>query len=118
MSDVVSSFSLTLLSPHHPALLTVFATSFHPLLAWLPWLHWDGCWVESHPMHTTARCPVDRLGDTVAVLQQKGFKQTRVSAAFLSASAPHSQSVQRSQRCCVVAPLCCAVLQNMLMAKF
>ena len=91
MCDDGSSFTLTLLSPHHPALLKLSSSSFAPLRQWLPWLEWDGHWQESYPMQTTARCPVNRLSDTIHVLQQHGFKQTRVSC-------PHSQHCARPVR--------------------
>ena len=87
-ADDAPSFSLTLLSPHHPALLKFSSTSFIPLRLWLPWLDWDGSWVESHPMQTTARCPVSKLSETIHLLQQKGFKQTRVSCR--TPLCPHS----------------------------
>ena len=75
--DYPASFSLSLHSPHHPALIKLTATSFLPLRAWLPWLEWDGSWVESHPMQTVARCPVGRVSETVRILHEKGVRQTR-----------------------------------------
>lgn len=74
--DYPASFSLSLHSPHHPALLKLTATSFLPLRHWLPWLEWDGSWVESHPMQTVARCPVGAVSETVRILQEKGLRQT------------------------------------------
>ena len=75
--DYPASFSLSLHSPHHPALVKLTATSFLPLRSWLPWLEWDGSWVESHPMQTVARCPIGMVSDTVRILHEKGLKQTR-----------------------------------------
>ena len=76
-ADHPASFSLSLHSPHHPALVKLTATSYLPLRAWLPWLEWDGSWVESHPMQTVARCPVGRVSETVQILQEKGVRRTR-----------------------------------------
>ena len=75
--DYPPSFSVSLNSPHHPAMLKLTATSYLPLRAWLPWLEWDGSWMESHPMQTVARCPIGMLSETVRILHEKGLKQTR-----------------------------------------
>jgi hypothetical protein len=118
--DHPPSFSLTLTSPSHPALIKLSSTSFAPLRSWLPWLDWDGSWLETHPMQTTARCPIDKLGQTISVLQQKGFKQTRVS--HQSVAHTHLPIVPTPSSLCadpVIPPCCCdCLLQNMLMARF
>ena len=71
-------FTITLLSPPHPAILKLSCFTFHPFHQWLPWCSWDQQWLETHPMQTTLRCPVNKIEETRYILTSKGFKQTRV----------------------------------------
>ena len=79
-------------------------------------------------MQTTARCPVDKLGQTIAVLQQKGFKQTRVNTAVHRIRSAAASSVIRTASpaalrsadppsLCIPSPVWLSA-QNMLLARF
>lgn len=68
----------------HPRIATVLVKSqnFDPLRIWMPWIEWDGCWLESFPLQTTFRVPAVLLEESVRALMTRGFyaQQSRLAA--------------------------------------
>jgi hypothetical protein len=75
------SFSV---SQSHPRVAHVLVKSqnFDPLRAWMPWIDWDGCWLESFPLQTIFRVSSARLEMAVQTLMARGFyaQQSRLAA--------------------------------------
>jgi hypothetical protein len=71
-------------SQSHPRWASVLVKSenFDPLRAWMPWIEWDGSWLESFPLQTTFRVTTNMLEQCVKVLMARGFtaQQSRLAA--------------------------------------
>jgi hypothetical protein len=75
-NDHPPTFTLTLISPTHPALLKLTSHSFDNLREWLPWIEWDGHWQETYPLNTLARIPLIYIQETITRLKMHGYIQT------------------------------------------
>ena len=68
----------------HPrfASIHVRCENYEPLRSWLPFIQWDGSFVESYPMQTEFRVPAQRVEECVGVLMRRGFApmQSRLAA--------------------------------------
>ena len=60
----------------------VKSENFDPLRDWMPWIIWDGSWLESYPLQTEFKIPIQMVDMTVRVLMKRGFmpKQSRLAA--------------------------------------
>jgi len=70
------SFSVQMSSPRVATVL-VRSENFEPLKAWMPWIEWDGCWLESYPLQTEFRVATPLLEASVHQLMARRFMPTQ-----------------------------------------
>jgi hypothetical protein len=72
LNPALCNFSVQQSSPLFAGVL-VRSENFDPLANWMPWISWDGCWMDTYPLQTEFRTPAARLADCVQVLMSRGF---------------------------------------------
>jgi hypothetical protein len=72
LNPALCNFSVQQSSPLFAGVL-VRSENFDPLASWMPWIAWDGCWMDTYPLQTEFRTPAARLADCVQVLMSRGF---------------------------------------------
>lgn len=68
----------------HPRFASIHlrCESYEPLRSWLPFIQWDGSFLESWPLQTEFRVPAHRVDECVGTLMRRGFApmQSRLAA--------------------------------------
>jgi len=56
-------------------IVRVESYEYDELKEWMPFIKWNGYWVESYPLVTTFTCPACYLNDVVRILRSHNYIQ-------------------------------------------
>ena len=64
-------------SLHRPAVFLLRCEVCPPILSWLPFVSWDGSFLDAWPVELSFRCPAPLVSHAANILIKRGFSQSQ-----------------------------------------